>query len=68
MTHPMPLPRTEHDRFQLWCLIELAGSAEALLDAEHELQMTLGRRPTLYELVETLCERHQHAGGALADA
>ena len=64
----MLLPRTKHDRFQLWCLMELAGSAEALLDAEHELQMTLGRRPTLHELVEKLCERHQHAGGALAEA
>ena len=57
---------TERDRFQLWCLLELAGSAEALLDAEHELELTLGRRPTLQELVDTLCARHGHEEAALA--
>ena len=59
---------TERDRFQLWCLMELAGSAEALLDAEHELELTLGRRPTLPELVDTLCARHEHAEVSFAGA
>ena len=57
---------TERDRFQLWCLLELAGSADALLDAEHELELTLGRRPTLQELVDALCTRHEHVEGLLA--
>ena len=57
----MPSRLDEHDRFQLWCLMELAGSAEGLLAAERHLSLLFGRRPTLFELVDELLERHHRA-------
>jgi hypothetical protein len=53
----MPAPDREHDRFQLWCLMELAGSATALLDTQRQLSLMLGRKPELYELVDELVAR-----------
>jgi hypothetical protein len=66
---PMSTHSREHDRFQLWCLMELAGSATALLDAERELSLLLGRKPELYELVDELVARRHRAGAeALVEA
>ena len=45
------------DAEQLAELLELAGSAEALLDAVDELEMLKGRRPHLVEVVNLLMER-----------
>lgn len=47
------------DRHQLWCLLELAGSPDAVLDAERHLAALFGRRPSLLELVEEIMERRR---------
>lgn len=47
----------DRDAWQLAELLELAGSAESLMDAVDELEMLKGRRPTLMEVVEVLAER-----------
>ena len=66
---PMSASDREHDRFQLWCLMELAGSATALLETQRELALTLGRRPGLYELVDELvARRHQMESNMVASA
>lgn len=49
-THPA-------DRYQLWALMELAGSPEAVLESERHVTGLFGRRPTLLELVTELMER-----------
>ena len=49
----------DRDTLQLADLLELAGSAESLLDCVHELEMLKGRRPLLVEVVNTLMERQQ---------
>jgi hypothetical protein len=48
----------ESERYQLWSLMELAGSAEAVLDAECHLTRLFGRRPGLYELANEIMERN----------
>ena len=48
----------ESQRYQLWSLIELAGSADAVLDAERHLTQLFGRRPGLSELVTEIMERN----------
>ena len=65
---PMPAPDREHDRFQLWCLMELAGSATALLDTQRQLSLMLGRKPELYELVDELVARRHEAETSAAAA
>lgn len=54
-----------YDRAQLADLIELAGSAEAVLEAVDELELLKGRRPTLFETVNMILERKRE--GALAE-
>lgn len=62
----MSAPDREHDRFQLWCLMELAGSAPALLETQRQLFLSLGRKPELYELVDELVARRHEAETNLA--
>ena len=63
---PMSAPDREHDRFQLWCLMELAGSATALLETQRQLALSLGRKPELYELVDELVARRHQMEASLA--
>ncbi|HYD52970.1 MAG TPA: hypothetical protein VEA99_10095 [Gemmatimonadaceae bacterium] len=51
----------DRDAGQLAELLELAGSAEALLEAVAELELLKGRRPELVELVNLLIERQHEA-------
>lgn len=44
---------------QLADLVELAGSADGVLDAERHLSLLFGRRPSLRELVDELMERRR---------
>ena len=57
----MSTPDAPADRYQLWALMELAGSPEAVLDAERHLANLFGRRPSLFELVAELMERRNPA-------
>ena len=52
---------TEAERRQLWSLIELAGSPQAVIEAERHLSLLFARRPSLHELVDELMERRRRA-------